>query len=164
MKNYPPKKICLSNLNKSPPYFKQQTEKFQCEQEFEQNPSAFTAMGWYLFYQINWHEYYKIIIKHNSSILTNFIITHICIHTHTCTQISVWYKQIAHAWESRDLNFKFTFSHFNSLYALWSTVPLQSFRSRKEALGLHEFLTIWASSITSLCVHDLLRWGFVELR
>ena len=113
-----------------------------------------------LFYQINWHEYYKIIIKPNSSILTNFIITHICTHT----QISVWYKQIARAWESRDLNFKFTFSHSNSLYALWSTVPLQSFRSRKEALGLHEFLTIRASSITSLCVHDLLRWGFVELR
>lgn len=69
------------------------------------------------------------------------------------TNISVIQKN---AWESRDLNFKFTFSHSNSLYALWSAVPLQSFRSGKEMLELHEFFTIWTSSITSLCVHDLL--------
>ena len=50
------------------------------------------------------------------------------------------------AWESRDLNFKFTFSHSNSLYALWSAVPLQSFRSGKEMLELHEFFIIWTSS------------------
>ena len=86
-------------------------------------------MGWYLLYQINWHEYYKIIIKHNSSILTNFITAYICIHTHSHMHTNINVIQ-TNVWESRDLNFKFTFS--NSLYALWSTVPLQSFRNRKE--------------------------------